>query len=182
MNNIDFPKTIKLDLISNNEKWSPEALPLIACQSFFNDQKVGTNINDNSKTADGYRFHDVLHLGLFAIFEWSPVLRKMMKIKTINDRERYEFEEGPRAVCADEAICLMVFNFAKNNNFNFVDLNLTDIIFSLNNIVLGLNIPNLSDSKWSKYILLTLPVMKTIIDNNGGSILANSEKETLIIL
>lgn len=176
----NFPIEITLTLIPNSDQFSKIAVAMPSCKSFFDGQQVGSNINDNCWESDGYRFHDILHLGLFAEFGWSPVLLKMMKLKNTNDRKIYEFEEGPRAVCADEGICLLVFNYAKERSFDIKDENLSEIILAIKSISYGLLSLDHSCGDWSNFIHNSIAVVQKIKSQNGGTIIANRINKTLI--
>lgn len=44
-------------------------------------QQIGDDLDDNSVTDDGYRYHDIIHLAHMTVLGWSPVLRGFMGAK-----------------------------------------------------------------------------------------------------
>lgn len=68
---------------------------------YFQSGRLGNDLTDNANEDDGYRFHDVLHLGLIAHLGWSPVIRGMMKRKR---PDVDEVEDGGRAKVVEELV------------------------------------------------------------------------------
>ncbi len=66
----------------------------------------GDPLNDNSHVEDFYRYHDVFHLGLYALTGWSPVTEHFLKAKT-----------DPRQEMLEEALSIFAFNEAKKKEF-----------------------------------------------------------------
>jgi len=69
---------------------------------YFQGRRLGDDLTDNALEDDGYRFHDVLHLGLIAHLGWSPVVRGMMKRK--RPPEIDEVQDGGRAKVVEELV------------------------------------------------------------------------------
>ena len=44
-------------------------------------EQIGDPLTDNSHINDGYRYHDVFHIGCAIILGWSPVMRRILKCK-----------------------------------------------------------------------------------------------------
>lgn len=57
--------------------------------------QVGNPLTDNANKDDGYRFHDVLHLGHAAVLGWSPVFRKLIGRKRRSDPKVDDVEDTP---------------------------------------------------------------------------------------
>src|SRR4051812_5332971 len=83
----------------------------------INGFQVGDFIDDNSREADFYRFHDVFHYTFATMLGWSPCTRAMMKRKRKSNPTVDEFEDGARATITEESISLILFNKAKRSNF-----------------------------------------------------------------
>ena len=76
---------------------------------YFEGERLGDDLTDNSYGEDGYRFHDVMHLALMAKLGWSPVLRKLMGRKRRGSAKIDEVEDGARATIVEEAIINAIY-------------------------------------------------------------------------
>lgn len=98
-----FPREFSVSYISTSEG---------RLQMFYRGRPLGDELDDNSRTDDGYRFHDVLHLANAAVLGWSPVLRSLMNLKRKSDPETDRAEDGARARIVEEAIVKAVHSEA----------------------------------------------------------------------
>ena len=73
-------------------------------QMYFEGERLGDTLTDNSYDDDGYRFHDVMHLANIAHLGWSPVVRSLMGRKRKANHEVDEIEDGARAKIVEEAV------------------------------------------------------------------------------
>lgn len=100
-----------------------------------NGNSVGDALSDNALDDDGYRFHDVFHLSYAAVLGWSPIMRKLLKIKRKSDAETDDVEDGARARIIEELVSQLVFTYARAHNFldgvNRLDYHLLKTIQSL---------------------------------------------------
>ena len=78
---------------------------------------IGDALTDNAPEDDGYRFHDVFHLSYAAVLGWSPIIRKLLKVKRKSEEKADEVEDGPRARIIEELISQLVFQYAREHNF-----------------------------------------------------------------
>lgn len=87
-------------------KFEVEFVPASPARSrmFYNGEQLGDDLTDNAYDDDGYRFHDVMHLANVAKLGWSPVLRKLMKLKRKSQPKIDEVEDGARARIVEEAV------------------------------------------------------------------------------
>ena len=81
----------------------------------INGNKIGDDLTDNADDPDGYRFHDVFHLGYVAVLGWSPVIRKLLKRKRKSVSQVDEVQDGGRAQVLDEGVAALVFDYAKEH-------------------------------------------------------------------
>ena len=79
--------------------------------------QLGDPLDDNAAIDDGYRYHDIIHLGHAAVLGWSPVLRALMgaKRKDVGDCDRVE--DGARAIATEEGLTAFVFNYFEQFDF-----------------------------------------------------------------
>ncbi|MGO4606039.1 MazG nucleotide pyrophosphohydrolase domain-containing protein [Variovorax sp. 2RAF20] len=82
-----------------------------------NGKKIGDDLTDNADDPDGYRFHDVFHLGYVAVLGWSPVIRKLLKRKRKSDPQVDEVQDGGRAQVLDEGVAALVFDYAEEHRW-----------------------------------------------------------------
>lgn len=94
-----FPRQFEVIIKSKDEKTST---------MWLNGEQLGDDLQDNAHQPDGYRFHDVMHLANVAHLGWSPVLRKMMKLKRDTDESLDNVEDGGRAAVVEEAIVKVI--------------------------------------------------------------------------
>ena len=52
-------------------------------QTFIDGKEVGDVLNDNSYIQDGFRYHDIIHLSIFEVLNWSPVLENGLFNKNV---------------------------------------------------------------------------------------------------
>lgn len=134
-------------------------------------QQVGDPLRDNTYAADGYRFHDVFHLGQVAILGWSPTVRSLLKRKRKSAPIVDEVEDGGRAVVVDEAVTAIVWNYARNNQFlDGVDAVDYSVLETVKSITSHLEVRARSSAEWELTILQSYAVWRQVKAHNGGVI------------
>lgn len=141
----------------------------------FNGEGLGDPLTDNSHESDGYRFHDCFHLGLATILGWSPITRKLLKCKRKSEPAVDEVEDGARASITEEAISVLVYEFAKDySSFDGASSVEYELLRTIKKMVKPFEVHARSMKEWESAILASYAVWKKLIDNNGGVIVANS--------
>lgn len=139
-----------------------------------NGQQVGDLIDDNSRENDFYRFHDVFHYSFAAFLAWSPCTRAMMKRKRKSDPAIDEFEDGARATITEEAISLIVFNKAKQNNFFEQNASIdSSLLNQIKEMTHPFEVAAASKENWRQAILKSYSLFRELIKYNGGKIYFN---------
>lgn len=155
--------TIDFETIENNGK----TLTKIT----YGNQQVGDFIDNNSRENDNYRFHDVFHYTFAAVLGWSPCSRAMMKRKRKSNLDIDQFEDGARATITEEAISLMVFNYAKKRNLLTSDNNIeSDILDFIKDFTSPFEVSIRTKGDWEEAILLGYSLFRNLVENDGGSI------------
>ncbi|KCZ54676.1 hypothetical protein HY29_14090 [Hyphomonas beringensis] len=77
-------------------------------QMFWNGKPLGAPLRDQYAEADGYRFHDVMHLANAACLGWSPVLRDLMGIKRSSSPEIKQAQDGGRSAVVEELVVKLI--------------------------------------------------------------------------
>lgn len=128
----------------------------------------------------GYRFHDVFHLAHAAVLYWSPVFRAMIQHKRKSDPKVDEFQDGGRAIVAEEGLTFWIFQHAKERNFfencTSVPPHLLD---DTARFVDGLEVDICPPELWERAILLGYEVFRKVKENDGGLIIGDMEERTL---
>lgn len=148
-----------------------------------NGKKIGDDLTDNADDPDGYRFHDVFHLGYVAVLGWSPVIRKLLKRKRKSNPQVDEVQDGGRAQVLDEGVAALVFDYAKEHRWLE---GVTDLDYKLLRTVKGvtslLEVRERSLGEWQRAILLGFDVWRQVLRSGGGKILVDQDAKSLRFL
>lgn len=149
----------------------------------MNGKQIGDDLTDNADDPDGYRFHDVFHLGYVAVLGWSPVIRKLLKRKRKSNLQVDEVQDGGRAQVIDEGVAALVFDYAKGHNW----LNgVSDLDYQLLRTIKGvtslLEVRERSMGEWQQAILLGFEVWRQVLSAGGGKILVDQDEKSLTYL
>ncbi|MCC9018903.1 nucleotide pyrophosphohydrolase [Flavobacterium lipolyticum] len=187
---------VKDNLTSNTSDWNAnEQLPkqlMVRFEEIFNGKyyqvrvmlngmQVGDIVDDNSFIDDGYRYHDVFHYTFATLLEWSPCSRSMLKRKRKSIEDIDRIEDGARAAITEEAISLMIFNNAVNNDYFYKRSNIDDSLLTIiKNMVEPFEVRTKSKSDWEKAILKSYELFRHLRKNKGGIINFNLENKNII--
>jgi hypothetical protein len=141
---------------------------------------IGDPLTDNIRDPDGYRFHDVFHLGFAAIMHWSPVVRALIKHKRKSQPNYDEEQDGGRAIVVEEGLTAWLFSRAKELNYfkgqSKVSLGLRK---TLHEFVTGYEVDQCPLSLWERAILQGYDVFRQVRDNQGGWVIGDRHARTL---
>lgn len=144
---------------------------------------IGDPLTDNAHEDDGYRFHDIFHYGYVAYLGWSPVIRKLFKIKRKSNDKIDEVEDGARAAITEELITLYVYNHAQNHRlFKYSDRVDTDVLITIQKLVSKIEVKDCTTKQWETCIINTYKVFDELMKNNGGRVLVSIKNRKLIFL
>lgn len=161
----EIPTEFTVNFTEIHSKEFPEVMVTVS------GLQAGDIINDNSYENDGYRYHDVFHYTFAAILHWSPCTRAILKRKRKSNALLDRIEDGARAIITEEAISLLVFNDAKENNFyaNTNKINPTLLEF-IRRMVSPFEVNDRSSNEWENAILKGYDIFRKLIKNNGGKV------------
>jgi len=148
-----------------------------------NEKKFGHDLRDNSYDPDFYRFHDIFHFSYAVVLGWSPVVRGFLGKKRKNDenKKRDEVEDGGRAIAIDEAISVLVFEYASNHNFfegvGGIDYSLFRNIKLLTS---KLEVKSCTLKQWEQAILLGFDIWRKLRDKCKGRVICNMHDKSMI--
>lgn len=144
---------------------------------------LGDPLTDNSRTPNDYRYHDVFHLGHIAYLGWSPVLRHLMKLKRKSDPIALDAEDRGRPQVAEEAVTLIVYNYAKGNKMlKASDRIDTELLKTVKQLVVDLEVSEVTSFQWEKTIIESYKVFHQVVEKKGGRILVSPKDRQLLYL
>lgn len=149
----------------------------------MNGIAIGDRLTDNSHMEDGYRFHDVFHLASAAILGWSPVFRRMLKLKRKSDTKIDEIEDGARAAIIEEALINHIYDYARSTS-NFlegmkrIDL---DLIKRIQSMVRGYEVAACEPWEWQDCILKSYKLFRQLKIQGSGRLVLDADKRSLIL-
>lgn len=142
--------------------------------------ELGDPLTDNSRIPNDYRYHDVFHLGHIAFLGWSPVIRHLMKLKRRSDSVTLDAEDRGRPQVAEEAITLIIYNYAKGNKMlRSSDRIDTELLNTIKQLVVDLEVANVSSNQWEKTIIESYKIFHKVVENKGGKVLVSPVDRTL---
>jgi NTP pyrophosphatase (non-canonical NTP hydrolase) len=144
---------------------------------------LGDPLTDNSRILNNYRYHDIFHLGHIAFLGWSPVLRDLMKLKRRSDPLALDSEDRGRPQVAEEAVTLIIYNYAKKNKMlresDRID---TELLNTIKQLVVDLEVSSVSSFQWEKAIIGSYKVFHQVVENGGGRVLVSPKDRRLEFL
>lgn len=142
--------------------------------------ELGDPLTDNSRIPNDYRYHDVFHLGHIAFLGWSPVIRHLMKLKRKSDTATLDAEDRGRPQVAEEAITLIIYNYAKGNKMlRSSDRIDTELLNTIKQLVVDLEVAKISSNQWEKTIIESYKIFHKVVENKGGKVLVSPVNRTL---
>jgi NTP pyrophosphatase (non-canonical NTP hydrolase) len=152
----------------------------VLVRGFVGAEQLGDPLTDNAYRNDGYRFHDVFHLGYAAVLGWSPVTRALLKRKRKSNRRIDNVEDGGRAIAVEEGISAFVFEYARDHNWlegaSRID---TDLLKMIKTATRHLEVSECTASEWERAILAGFDAWRVINKKQGGWVRVNLDKRTI---
>lgn len=142
---------------------------------------LGAPLTDNIKDKDGYQFHDVFHFSYAAILHWSPTFRALLRHKRKSNPNVDEEQDGGRAIVVEEGLAAWIFTIAKDNSFFEKQSSLTfDMLKNVGQFVKGYEVELCPLILWEEAILKGFEMFRMVTKNEGGVIVGDRNKRTLI--
>lgn len=129
--------------------------------------QLGDPLDDNAASDDGYRYHDIIHLGHAVILGWSPVLRSLIgaKRKSVGDFDRVE--DGARAIAIEEGLAAFTYNYMEEYDFT-PDAFDWELFKHARRTVRGLEVESQPFVAWKAAYAQAFTVLPKLRDNRGG--------------
>lgn len=173
-----FPREMTVEIVESSNDSAASTVSL-----FVDGSQVGNELQDNSRDDDGYRFHDVFHLGNVAMLGWSPTMRGLMHRKRRSNPEVDAVEDGGRAIVIDEGIAAYVFAYARrHNDLDGVARLDYDLLRTIGSLTKGLEVSSRSTAEWEDSILKSYAVWRQVRANRGGRFRVNLNQRSLVLL
>lgn len=169
-----FPRQFRIYI----EEVEVEGKVKVAMQ--MDGQPLGDPLTDNAYEEDGYRYHDIFHLGYAAVLGWSPVIRKLMGRKRKSDPKTDEIEDGGRATAIEEGISALVFDYARDHSFlENVDHVSYETLRTVTQLTRHLEVAECSENEWQNAILQGFAVWRQFRFHRRGVLVGNLVKRTI---
>lgn len=157
--------------------------PFLEVSMKWGEKVLGDPLNDNAREPNNYRYHDVFHLGHIAFLGWSPVLRHLMQLKHKTDLIALNAEDRGRPQVVEEAVTLIVYNYAKGNKMlKDTDRIDTELLRTIQQIVSGLEVARVTANQWEKTIIESYRVFHQVLEKRGGKVLVSPKERKLVFL
>jgi len=174
-----FPDEFEIEFVSYEEE-GKNKLKIIDKRD---GEMIGDPLTDNTYEEDGYRFHDIFHYGYLAVLGWSPVLRKLLKLKRKSDPDVDENEDGARSQITEELISLYIYHHALDHNLMQYGTSVdSGLIKQVQNLVKNTEVKECSGKQWEKAILNSYEIFNKLRKNSGGRVLVSRKNRSLIFL
>lgn len=146
----------------------------------YNGNVIGDPLTDNSHIDDGYRYHDVFHIGCGILLGWSPVMRRILHCKRKSVPNVDVVEDGARALVTEEGVSAVVFGHARNYSMfeksKSVDY---EVLRTVRSMVAPFEVRTRPLSDWEHTILTSFVVWRQLIQHGGGTAVGDATASTL---
>jgi hypothetical protein len=141
---------------------------------------LGAPLSDNSRRADGYRFHDAIHFGFLAVLGWSPNMRSLLGVKRKSDPMTDECEDGARAIFAEEGLAAVLSRLAPvRMGFRNEQAVTTEVIAIARAATTDLEVQVMPGWLWRRAIVQGFQAMAELADNSGGYLIVDLDARLL---
>ncbi|HEY1031602.1 MAG TPA: nucleoside triphosphate pyrophosphohydrolase family protein [Flavipsychrobacter sp.] len=172
-----FPREFEVSFIEYNEGGKTKL------KIEIEGKQIGDPITDNSHEDDGYRYHDIFHFGYVAFLGWSPVVRKLLKIKRKSEANIDEVEDGARAAIIEELVSLFVYSHAQNHQlFKYSDRVDSEILRDIQRLVSKIEVKDITTRQWETAIIESYKVLHELQKNQGGRVLVSIKNRKLLYI
>jgi NTP pyrophosphatase (non-canonical NTP hydrolase) len=172
-----FPRQFSIDFLTyHDEDDSPRV------QVMYKGKQFGNDLSDNAHVRDGYGYHDVIHLAFAAILGWSPLVRKMLKVKRKSDPKVDQVEDGGRAIANEEGLSAMIFAYARDYGFFEGKSSVsTGLLRMIKNMVWHMEVSACSPSEWEHAIIEGFRVWREVKKRRGGTVDVDLDKRCITL-
>ena len=131
--------------------------------------QIGDPLDDNATVDDGYRYHDIIHIGHATVLGWSPVLRALMGAKRRNVGDCDRVEDGARAIAIEEGLAAFVFNYLESYDFD-PDAFGWNLYKHVQRTVRGLEVATQPLVSWRSAYTQAFGIFNRLREDKGGTV------------
>jgi len=170
-----FPRQFSIDFLTyHDEDDSPKV------RVMHKGKQFGDDLSDNAHVKDGYGYHDVIHLAFAAVLGWSPLVRKMLKVKRKSNPKVDLVEDGGRAIATEEGLSAMIFAYARDYNFFEGKSSVsTGLLRMIKNMVQHLEVAECAPGEWERAIVDGFRVWREVKKRRGGTVDVDLDKRCI---
>lgn len=133
------------------------------------NKPLGDPLTDNSTNADGYRYHDAIHISFMAILGWSPNMRALLRTKRKSNPHKDEYEDGARAIFTEEGLAAVIAKLAETRAGLLRDTDVSgDIVEVAKAVTSDLEVASAPAWLWRRAISKGIETMNQLTKNGGG--------------
>lgn len=133
------------------------------------NEPLGDPLTDNSSNADGYRYHDAIHISFMAILGWSPNMRALLRVKRKSNPHNDEYEDGARAIFAEEGLSAVIAKLAQTRAGLLRETDISGNIIEVAQAVTSdLEVASAPAWLWRRAISQGIEIMNHLTRNGGG--------------
>lgn len=141
---------------------------------------IGDRLTDNKIEKDDFRFHDVFHLAFMTHLGWSPVLRRLFKVKRKSEPILDENEDGARANLIEEGISTFILGHGLERNlFNDLESVEYDLLKSIQDLIKGYEVERCALWQWEAAILDGFRMFRLLKKHRKGYIVTDIENHSI---
>jgi NTP pyrophosphatase (non-canonical NTP hydrolase) len=170
-----FPRRFMIDFATTHDE---NERPII--RVFYKGQPFGDPLTDNAEEPDGYGFHDVIHLSFTAVLGWSPLTRKLLKLKRKSNPTVDEVQDGARALYTEEGLSTMIFAYARDYNWLEGKASVSsELLRMIRNMTAHLEVGHCTEGEWERAIVQAFSVWREIKKRGAGTLLLNLDERSI---
>lgn len=144
---------------------------------------IGDPLSDNAYADDGYRFHDVLHFGHYAVLGWSPVMRGLLKKKRKSDPTVDDVEDGARAAILEELIVAYIYSNAKERKYYDKVRNVdSELLTTVKRLVSHLEVHKRRAKDWEEAILKGYAAFRHLLKTKDATFELDMVKRKITVI
>lgn len=149
---------------------------------FYKGEPFGDALTDNSDVPDGYGFHDAIHLSFAAVLGWSPLTRKLLKVKRKSNPTVDEVQDGARALYTEEGLSTFIFAYAKEYNWLEGKASVsTELLRVIRSMTANLEVGCCTEWEWEQAIVQGFTVWREIKKRGSGTLILNLDERSISV-
>ncbi len=172
-----FPRRFLIDFATTHDQNERPVLRV-----FYKGEPFGDALTDNSDVADGYAFHDAIHLSFTAVLGWSPLTRKLLNAKRKSNPKVDENQDGARALYTEEGLSTFIFAYARNYNWLEGKSSVgSEILRVIRSMTANLEVGCCTEGEWERAIVQGFAVWRAIKKRGSGTLIMNLDERSITV-